>query len=222
MITIPQFLDFPLNDNSKEIVTFFLKLLEQKNKLLFLHSQQVANYSVSIAAKMCLPLPDVATIKTAALLHDIGHLATPNALMAKYPFFNTREMAAFRRHSVAGCSMLENIPELDHVLDIILHHHETWDGKGFPNRLKGVNIPLGARIVAVADYYDVFINPCAQNWKKSHEEAATELRKYAGTRFDPEVVKAFFSILTNSKDNSPRKLAGSKDNMLKDKKARSS
>jgi HD-GYP domain-containing protein (c-di-GMP phosphodiesterase class II) len=118
--------------------------------------------------------------------------------------------------------MLENIPGLEHVLEIVLHHHETWEGKGFPSRLKGVNIPIGARIVAVADYYDMFINPCTQNWQKSHDDAAKELRKYAGTRFDPEVVKAFFSVLTNSKNAGTRKLTSSKENIIINKKERSS
>ncbi len=220
MLTIPQFLDFPMDDNSKEIVSFFLKLLKQKGNNLYLHSLQVANYAVSIAAAMGLPLQEVSSIKTAALLHDIGQLSTPNSILAKYPFFNTREMATYKRHSIAGASMLENIPELAQVSKLILHHHETWEGKGYPSRLKGVNIPLGSRIIAVADFYDNSINPCAQNWKKSHEDAIRELHNFAGTNFDPEIVVAFMTVMTHGKDYSSRK---SQKELLKElQKARSS
>lgn len=203
MLTIPQALDFPMDENSKEIVNFFFELLKKKNNAIYTHSLQVANYAVSIAANMGLPLPEVAHIKTAALLHDIGLLSIPNALLAKYPFFNTREQASYKRHCVAGCSMLENISDLGPVLKLILHHHETWEGKGYPKRLKGVNIPLGARIIAVADYYDTIINPCTQNWKKTHEDAIKELKRYSGTRFDPEVVNVFFSVLTHKNMKNP-------------------
>jgi HD-GYP domain-containing protein (c-di-GMP phosphodiesterase class II) len=95
--------------------------------------------------------------------------------------------------------MLENLPEFSHVIKIILHHHENWDGTGYPKRLKGVNIPLGSRIVAVANYYDRTLNPCAQHWAKSHASAAKELRNLSGTMFDPEVVSAFLSSLTIEK-----------------------
>lgn len=201
MLAIPQFLEFPTDHASQEIVEFFLKILEKKNNGLCLHSQQVANYSVSIAAKMGLPLREVACIKTGALLHDIGHLAVPNYILAKYPYFNVKEKAIYKRHCLAGFSMLENLPEFSHVIKIILHHHENWDGTGYPKRLKGVNIPLGSRIVAVANYYDRTLNPCTQNWAKSHALAAKELRNLSGTMFDPEVVSAFLSSLPSDKKN---------------------
>lgn len=200
MLTIPQFLEFPTDESSLEIVEFFLMMLEKKNKSLFLHSQQVANYSVSIAAKMGLPPAEVACIKTAALLHDIGHLAVPNSILQKYPFFTTREKATYKRHCLAGSSMLENVPEFSHIMKIILHHHENWDGTGYPKRLKGVNIPIGSRIIAVANYYDRTLNPCTQNWQKTHANAAKELRNKAGIQFDPEVVQAFLKSLTPAKN----------------------
>ena len=165
MLTIPQFLEFPTDPDSKELVGFFLKLLELKNKDLFLHSQQVANYAVSTAVNMGLPLAEVACIKTAALLHDIGQLAVPNTVLAKYPYFNVRERAAYKRHCLEGSSMLENIPAFSHIMKIILHHHENWDGSGYPKRLKGVNIPIGSRIIAVCNFYDRKCNPCTRNWQ---------------------------------------------------------
>ncbi|MBR5589160.1 MAG: HD domain-containing protein, partial [Phascolarctobacterium sp.] len=77
------------------------------------------------------------------------------------------------------------------IISIIRSHHEKYDGTGYPKRLKGQNIPLGARIIAVANYYDRYINPCTQHWQKTHAEAITELQDKAGQDFDPHIVKAF-------------------------------
>lgn len=197
MITIPQFLDFPTESDTKEVVQLFLKLLELKSHDLFLHSQQVANYAVATAAKMGLPLNEVNCIKTAALLHDIGQLAIPNTILAKYPYFNTRERASYRRHCLAGASMLENIPALDHIRKIILHHHENWDGSGYPKRLKGVNIPIGSRIIAVCNFYDRKCNPCTRQWVIAGSKSPQVIRDLAGVKFDPDVVQAFFESISN-------------------------
>ena len=158
MIAIPQCLDFADARRTKEICDFYLKMLEIKNREIYLHSQQVANYAVSTAAKIGLPASEVSQIKTAALLHDIGQLAVPNIILAKLPFLSTRENAIYKRHCIAGASMLENMPEFTYVIDIIRCHHEKWDGTGYPKRLKGQNIPIGARIIAVANYYDRNLN----------------------------------------------------------------
>ena len=93
--------------------------------------------------------------------------------------------------------MLENIPELTHIADIIRSHHEKWNGTGYPKRLKGANIPIGARIVAVADYYDNCLNPCTQFWQQEHANAIVALQDKSGLDFDPVVVKAFIeSVIT--------------------------
>lgn len=209
MITIPQFLEFPTDKDTVRMVGFLLEMLEGKNKALFLHSQQVANYSVSIATKMGLPLTEIACIKTAALLHDIGHLSVPNTILNKYPYLSTKEMAAYKKHCLAGSSMLENLPEFSHIMKIVLHHHERWDGAGYPKRLKGVNIPLGSRIIAVANSYDRIINPCYQNWQKSPADAAKSLRDQSGLSFDPDVVQAFLDTLgvSDVKEAKPAKKA---------------
>ena len=98
MIAIPQFLDFPDDGQTSEICEFFLKMLQHKNKALYMHSQQVANYAASIAAKLGLPPAEVSCIKTAALLHDIGSLSVPNMILMKAPYLSTREMSIYKRH----------------------------------------------------------------------------------------------------------------------------
>lgn len=195
MISIPQYLEFPSTGKTKEICEFFLEMLERKNKSLYMHSQQVANYAACIAAQLGLSPREIKTIKTGALLHDIGHLSVPNVVLNKAPYLSVREAAQFKKHCIAGYSMLENMEEFNDIIDLIRSHHEHWNGTGYPDRLKGVNIPLGARIIAVADHYDQNINPCTQKWQKTHEEAVLELQDGAGTLFDPAVVKAFMEAV---------------------------
>lgn len=183
------------DDAFDNVIASLMQLIQLKNANLYLHSQQVANYAVSVAAKMRLPREEIERIRLAALLHDIGHLTVPNAVLAKVPYLSTREMTVFKNHCNAGSAMLENISQCQEHIPYIRYHHERWDGKGYPKRLKGVNIPLGARIIAVVNYYDRFINPCTEHWKKTKEEAVRELKSMSGTAFDPEIVKAFIESL---------------------------
>lgn len=199
MITIPQSLDFIIEDRTKEVCNFYLKLLQVKNKYVYKHSIQVANYASSIATKLGLDKKEIGCIKMSALMHDIGDLSVPNNILDKYPYLSIRENAMYKRHAVAGAAMLENLPEFGNIISIIRCHHEYWDGSGYPNHLKGSNIPLGARIISVADYYDRFINPCTQNYKQDTEKGLKELKNKMGTCFDPEVVKSFLEILSKRK-----------------------
>jgi putative nucleotidyltransferase with HDIG domain len=177
------------------ILVQLLHLLERKNSNLYLHSKQVANYAVSIAAKMRLPREEIERIRVGAILHDIGHLTVPNTVLAKMPYLSKREMSTFKNHCNAGAFMLENISSCQEIVLYIRFHHERFDGKGYPKRLKGVNIPLGARIIAVANDYDRYINPCTQNWAKTKKDAIRELNNHSGTIFDPEIVRAFIESL---------------------------
>ncbi|MDR3562392.1 MAG: HD domain-containing phosphohydrolase [Negativicutes bacterium] len=197
MLTLTQAVDNAMNsgETMKKIVATLLPLIEMKNAKLFLHCQQVANYAVSIAAKMRLPRSEIERIRAAALLHDVGHLTVPNSVLSKIPYLSTREMSIYKNHCNAGSYMLENIVACQDIIPYIRYHHERWDGKGYPKRLKGVNIPLGARIIAVANYYDRFINPCTQNWVKTPADAVRELSNHSGTEFDPDVIRAFVESL---------------------------
>lgn len=197
MIAIPQCLDFPADTSIKKICDFYMQMLKLKNENIYHHSMQVANYSASTAAKLGLSPSEVSNIKTAAQLHDLGLIGVPNIILNKRPFLSSRELSVYKRHCVSGACMLEDIPELTHIADIIRTHHEQWDGTGYPKRLKGANIPIGARIVAVADYYDNYLNPCTQLWQNEHANAIVALQDKAGLDFDPVVVKAFIeSVIT--------------------------
>lgn len=182
--------------NSLDTITAeLLKFLQLKNQRLYMHSLQVANYSVSVAVKLGLPHSEIEQIKHAALLHDIGLLFVSNTLLAKMPYLNRSEKALYRRHAAAGGNMLENIPCCQDIVPYIRYHHERWDGTGFPKHLRGANIPFGARIIAVADYYDTIINPSTEFWAKTKQQAVRELFSASGLLFDPEVIKAFIETL---------------------------
>lgn len=136
MIAIPQFLDFPDDGQTSEICEFFLKMLQHKNKALYMHSQQVANYAASIAAKLGLPPAEVSCIKTAALLHDIGSLSVPNMILMKAPYLSTREMSIYKRHCQAGASMLENIKVSAILSPSFMPTMKNGTAPDIPNALK--------------------------------------------------------------------------------------
>lgn len=198
MIAITQCLDFLDDKHIKKISDFYLLLLKNKNKDVYEHSCQVANYATSTAAKMGLSRSEVSRIKIAALLHDLGQLAVPNLVLNKYPYLSPKELSLYKRHCDAGYSMLENIPGFEYIIDMIRYHHEAWNGTGYPKRLKGQNIPLGARIIAVCNFYDRHINPCSALYEKSHEAGVQELLDKSGMEFDPVVVKAFLDAVVAS------------------------
>lgn len=177
------------------ITAELLNFIQLKSQRLYMHSLQVANYSVSIAAKLMLLKSEIEQIKYAALLHDVGLLVVSNTLLVKIPYLNRSEMAQYKRHAAAGGNMLESIPCCQDIVPYIRYHHEHWDGSGFPKHLRGANIPLGARVIAVADYYDMIINPSTEFWAKTKKQAVRELFSSSGLLFDPEVVKAFIEIL---------------------------
>lgn len=177
------------------ITAELLNFIQLKSQRLYMHSLQVANYSVSIAAKLMLPKSEIEQIKYAALLHDVGLLVVSNTLLVKIPYLNRSEMAQYKRHAAAGGNMLESIPCCQDIVPYIRYHHEHWDGSGFPKHLRGANIPLGARVIAVADYYDMIINPSTEFGAKTKKQAVRELFSSSGLLFDPEVVKAFIEIL---------------------------
>lgn len=177
------------------ITADLLQFIQLKSHRLYMHSLQVANYSVSVAAKLALPKSEIEQIKHAALLHDVGLLFVSNTLLAKIPYLNRSEKAMYKRHAAAGGNMIENIPCCQDIIPYIVYHHERWDGSGFPKHLRGANIPLGARIIAVADYYDTIINPSTEFWAKTKTQAVRELFSASGLLFDPEIVKAFIEAL---------------------------
>ena len=182
-------------DSLEAISAQLLQMIQMKSYHLYTHSVQVSNYAVSIAAKMGLPLNEIEQIRHAALLHDVGLLMIPNAMIQKAPYLNKQEMSKYKQHAASGANMIENYPCCQPIIPYIKYHHERWDGTGFPKHLRGANIPLGARIIGIADYYVTAIDPASDTTLQPRSEIKQELFRHSGTQFDPDVVKAFIEIL---------------------------
>ena len=182
-------------DSLDRIATHFDELLAMKSKELYQHSVRVSNYAGAIAVCMRLPANEITLIRYAGFLHDIGLFSLPNQILAKAPYLSRREMTLYKKHPELGANMLESIPGCQDILPYIRCHHERWDGSGFPKHLKNVNIPLGARIIAVADYYDNTIYNASDFKQRTKEDIAQELFSVSGLLFDPEVVTAFLQVL---------------------------
>ncbi len=153
------------------------------------HSQRVAQLAVRIAVRLGLDREHVELTRLAASLHDLGKLALPEELLRKPGPLTEPERLVLERHPQIGFRMLDSLG-IDPVADWVLHHHERWDGTGYPDGLEGEGIPLGARIIFVADAYDAMTSDRLYRARRSPEAALAELVACAGTQFDPDVVAA--------------------------------
>ena len=158
------------------------------------HSYRVVEYAVVVATRMGVGEPDLTWIRRGAILHDVGKIGVPDAVLRKPGKLNAAEWEEMYRHPEMGYSMLKHIPFLDPALDIVLCHQERFDGTGYPRGLKGEEIPLGARIFAVVDTFDAMTSNRPYRAALGIREVREELQRYKGTQFDPRVVEAFLSI----------------------------
>ncbi len=178
-----------------KITSHFIELMRLKSEDLYKHSVRVSNYAGATAVYMRLPSNEITLIRYAGFLHDIGLISLPNQVLSNAPYLSRRELTLFKKHPELGANMLESIPGCQDLLPYLRSHHERWDGTGFPRHLKNVNIPLGARIIAVADYYDTTIYSTPDFKHRTKEDISTELFSGSGILFDPEVVSAFLKVL---------------------------
>ena len=173
------------------------RAVDARNAYTGSHSQRVAELAARVARRMDLPEDQVELTRLAASLHDLGKLAIPEELLRKPGPLTEPERMILERHPQIGFRMLESLG-VDTVADWVLHHHERWDGSGYPDGLPGDQIPLGARIIFVADAYDAMTSECVYRRRVSPQEAVEELERCAGTQFDPAIVSAFAEELALS------------------------
>ena len=159
------------------------------------HSRLVSELSAAIARRIGLPSGDVARISVGALLHDVGKIGVPDAILTKEGGLTPEEWDCIREHPDLGRRILEQAPELTDVMPLVFHHQERWDGTGYPQQLSGDDIPLGARIIAAADAYHAIRSDRPYRTGRSHREAMRELRRCSGEQFDPRVVEALLAVL---------------------------
>src|SRR5919202_2155990 len=164
--------------------------LEARDAYTHGHSRRVARYAGAIARGMGLPREDVARIRTAAAVHDVGKMETPREVLNKPRRLTDEEFAVMKRHPVDGAAMVATMGD-EELTAIVRHHHERLDGRGYPESLAGTAIPLGARIIAVADTFDAITSTRPYRAGARHKAALDILKKEAGTQLDPAAVSAF-------------------------------
>ncbi|MGH7332172.1 MAG: HD domain-containing phosphohydrolase [Candidatus Rokuibacteriota bacterium] len=158
------------------------------------HSRRVHGYALAAARAYGLPEDEMAHLAHGVLLHDIGKIGIPDAILLKPAKLTSDEWVVMQRHPEIGARLIRDIPFLQGALPIVRHHHERWDGTGYPDRLRGADIPVGARIFAVVDAFDAMTVDRPYSTAIAFDAARAELRRAAGSHFDPEIVDAFLSV----------------------------
>jgi len=159
------------------------------------HSARVTQYAVAIAESMRLPSEEVEELRLAGLLHDLGKIGVPDSILNKAGRLSEEEYSAIKMHPALSMRIIEPLPHLGNLIPIIYHHHERYDGNGYMDGMVGDKIPLGARIIAVADSFEAMTSDRPYRKALSRAEATGELTRNSGTQFDPEVVKHFLILL---------------------------
>ena len=166
--------------------------LERQDRYTIGHSRRVARNAALVAAGMGLSDEEVATVRAAATLHDIGKLDVPRGILNKPGKLTADEYEVVKHHAVDGAALVATLGDAE-LTTIVRHHHERVDGTGYPDGLAGGQIPIGARILAVADTFDAIVSPRPYRPAATHQRAIDVLHEESGTHFDPDVVKAFMS-----------------------------
>jgi diguanylate cyclase (GGDEF)-like protein/PAS domain S-box-containing protein/putative nucleotidyltransferase with HDIG domain len=186
-----------------EYTNALVKAVDAKDPFTREHSQNVSACAVEIGRAMGLSDGDVEIVKYAGLLHDVGKIAVNQDILVKKEPLTREEFDLLKKHPVIGVNILKDIRFLEKEIPIILHHHERFDGKGYPHGLKGREIPLGARIVAVADAFDAMTSGRGYKDKVPFESVLAELRRGSGSQFAPEVIDVFVELLEKKQPEIP-------------------
>ncbi|HKC92279.1 MAG TPA: HD-GYP domain-containing protein, partial [Candidatus Limnocylindria bacterium] len=193
-----------LEESHLSVIGALIGALEAKESHLSGHAATTMHYSVQVGRKLGLGTDEIAAIKLGALFHDVGKIGIPESLLSKAAELTEEEWVEMRAHPMIGASLLGNVPMLDRIRPIVLAHHEHFDGTGYPNSLKGSEIPLAAQIIGVADAYDAMTSERPYRMALRSKQALRELRANAGTQFNPVVVEAFIQVVIEERRNAAR------------------
>jgi len=177
-----------------ETIRVMAEIMDSRSKFTKGHSERVRKYCELIGQRLYLSEEEIRVLDTAATLHDIGRMGVEQTIWEKPGKLTDTEFEAVKSHATTGEKMLSPIPFLNKVAEIIRHHHEKYDGTGYPDCINGENIPLTARILAVADAFDAMTSERSYRERIDPDVAIEELKSLSGTQFDPMVIKAFVSI----------------------------
>ncbi len=182
-----------------EFVEAFTAALDAKNTYTRGHSDRVAEIAAAVARQLGMSRSNQDTIHVAAHLHDIGKIGIPDHILLKPDRLSTEEFEVIKSHSQVGYDILNKVTMLRPIAKLVRYHHERWDGLGYPAGLAGTAIPLGARIIALADAFDAMTSERSYRPCMTQEEAVQEVLRCRGTQFDPDIADAFVRLCQDGK-----------------------
>ena len=182
-------------DAYKSTIKTLAATIDAKDPYTRGHSQRVMEYSLLAGGNLSLSPEEMEILEYAGILHDIGKISIDSSILTKPSALNDDEWEKIEEHPTIGANLLRGISFLEKASDLVLYHHEKYDGKGYPTGLGGEQLPLGARIIAVADAFDSMTTDRSYRAAMPVDEAIKELHKCSGTQFCPVAVKAFTSAL---------------------------
>lgn len=187
-----------ISSNHQQLIGAFkglLSTISAKDKYTLGHCERVATYAVMIGEAMNLSLNEITTLQYAGLLHDIGKIEIPKTILSKLGPLKPDEFEYIKMHPVYSANILEPLEDMNHLVRHVRHHHERFDGTGYPDHLAGEEISLGARILCIADSFDAMLSERPYSKSMSLNDSVAELERCSGTQFDPKIVKIFVSII---------------------------
>lgn len=182
-----------------ETIIAIAKTVDAKDSLTSRHSQRVSEYSALLAKELGFSDEEIENLRKAALMHDIGKIGIPDSILNKPGRLTDEEYAIMKTHVTKGAEILKDFTLIEHVVEGAKYHHEKYDGTGYPEGLKGEEIPLYGRIIAVADAFDAMTANRVYRKKLDFEKVLSELRRCRGTQFDPEFIDAFLKVIDEGK-----------------------
>ena len=180
---------------SLQMIQTLVTTIEAKDEYTRGHSHRVAEYSALIAKELGWKQKDIFHLRNAAHLHDIGNIGIPDAILNKPARLTDEEYAVIKEHTIIGAEILKNITLVKHVVEVARSHHECYDGTGYPDGRKGEEIPIEARIIAVADSYDAMRSRRIYRNTLKPEAIYEQFQKNRGVQFDPEITDTFLRLL---------------------------
>ena len=187
-----------LKDLFSGTIKAIIEALDAKDSFTLGRSRRVTFYSLKIADKLQLPKYLIGELELAGLLHDIGMIGVSDEILYKTEKLTPEEYEEIKMHVQHGVKILEDIDQLSEVVDVVKHHHEHYDGSGYPSGIKGDEIPLLSRIIAITDAYDSMVSNRAYRKSLTPEEATEVLKNMSGKQFDPNLIQTFLEVLPDA------------------------
>jgi putative nucleotidyltransferase with HDIG domain len=182
-----------LEESSLEAIESLNATVDAKDPYTAGHSARVQRVALAVAEELGVPRERLDAVRFGGLFHDIGKIAVPDRILTKPGALDDAEYLSIQRHPADGAEIVSHFGRLREAVPLIRHHHERWDGKGYPDRLSGDDVPLEAYVVGLADAWDAMTTDRPYRTAMTVDEAAVEVRRCRGTQFAPRVVDAFFA-----------------------------